>query len=117
MLIYSQIYSGFFTPAREVVARTGILSGGHARRVSRPESRLGRFFDAKNIALRFDSQAEATQVAFSLSNFLGKIGQDWNRTSDTRIFSPLLYHLSYLAIGKMSQDSWLLAILAMKRNF
>ena len=22
-------------------------------------------------------------------------GIDWNRTSDTRIFSPLLYHLSY----------------------
>ena len=26
---------------------------------------------------------------------LGKGGIDWNRTSDTRIFSPLLYHLSY----------------------
>lgn len=25
-------------------------------------------------------------------------GQNWSRTSDTRIFSPLLYHLSYLAI-------------------
>ena len=25
-------------------------------------------------------------------------GIDWNRTSDTRIFSPLLYHLSYDAI-------------------
>ncbi len=24
-------------------------------------------------------------------------GQNWNRTSDTRIFSPLLYRLSYLA--------------------
>ncbi len=27
-------------------------------------------------------------------------GQNWNRTSDTRIFSPLLYHLSYLAKRK-----------------
>gem|GEM_PF-5303670 len=26
-----------------------------------------------------------------------KCGQNWNRTSDTRIFSPLLYQLSYLA--------------------
>jgi hypothetical protein len=25
-------------------------------------------------------------------------GIDWNRTSDTRIFSPLLYHLSYDAV-------------------
>ena len=25
-------------------------------------------------------------------------GQGWNRTSDTRIFSPLLYQLSYLAL-------------------
>ncbi len=27
-------------------------------------------------------------------------GIDWNRTSDTRIFSPLLYHLSYDAISE-----------------
>jgi hypothetical protein len=26
-------------------------------------------------------------------------GQEWNRTTDTRIFSPLLYQLSYLATG------------------
>ena len=25
-------------------------------------------------------------------------GQEWNRTTDTRIFSPLLYQLSYLAV-------------------
>ena len=44
-------------------------------------------------------QTKAKQVAFFLSNFFWtkKIGQDWNRTSDTRIFSPLLYRLSYLA--------------------
>ncbi len=29
-----------------------------------------------------------------------KNGQNWNRTSDTRIFSPLLYRLSYLAEKK-----------------
>jgi hypothetical protein len=28
---------------------------------------------------------------------LKESGQNWNRTSDTRIFSPLLYRLSYLA--------------------
>jgi hypothetical protein len=27
-------------------------------------------------------------------------GQKWNRTTDTGIFSPLLYQLSYLAIEK-----------------
>ena len=26
-------------------------------------------------------------------------GQRWNRTTDTRIFSPLLYQLSYLAVS------------------
>ena len=26
-------------------------------------------------------------------------GQGWNRTSDTGIFSPLLYRLSYLAVS------------------
>ena len=29
-------------------------------------------------------------------------GQGWNRTTDTRIFSPLLYRLSYLAPGRRS---------------
>ena len=27
-------------------------------------------------------------------------GQGWNRTTDTRIFSPLLYQLSYLAFER-----------------
>ena len=27
-------------------------------------------------------------------------GLDWNRTSDTRIFNPLLYQLSYRALEK-----------------
>ena len=32
-------------------------------------------------------------------------GQRWNRTTDTRIFSPLLYRLSYLAnIFKVSRE-------------
>jgi hypothetical protein len=32
---------------------------------------------------------------FSFSSYFG--GLDWNRTSDTRIFNPLLYQLSYRA--------------------
>ena len=28
-------------------------------------------------------------------------GQRWNRTTDTRIFSPLLYRLSYLALREI----------------
>jgi hypothetical protein len=52
-------------------------------------------------AWRFTSIPDESQaVGFLLSNFLEKIGQNWNRTSDTRIFSPLLYRLSYLAIEK-----------------
>ena len=31
-------------------------------------------------------------------NFCLSGGQGWNRTTDTRIFSPLLYQLSYLAM-------------------
>ena len=27
-------------------------------------------------------------------------GQEWNRTTDTRIFNPRLYRLSYLAIAR-----------------
>ena len=39
--------------------------------------------------------SEVLIVIFSLS------GQNWNRTSDTGIFSPLLYLLSYLTIHKI----------------
>ena len=42
---------------------------------------------------------KAKQLAFlSGKIFWQKFGQNWNRTSDTRIFSPLLYRLSYLAL-------------------
>ena len=74
------------------MARTGILSGELLAR-RRPESRF-----AACRPLHFDSQTEAKQLAFFRPIFLGKkYGQNWNRTSDTRIFSPLLYRLSYLA--------------------
>ena len=33
-----------------------------------------------------------------LSHFRKNGGSNWNRTSDTRIFSPLLYRLSYLGL-------------------
>ena len=32
-------------------------------------------------------------------------GSDWNRTNDTRIFSPLLYRLSYRAINGGSNET------------
>jgi hypothetical protein len=50
-------------------------------------------------ALRLRFQMEANTLASFLANY-EIIGQNWNRTSDTRIFSPLLYRLSYLAIEK-----------------
>jgi hypothetical protein len=42
---------------------------------------------------------KAKQLAFLSTHIFStkKYGQNWNRTSDTRIFSPLLYQLSYLA--------------------
>ena len=40
-------------------------------------------------------------------NVLKDGGQGRNRTNDTRIFSPLLYQLSYLAMGRAS-GGWLL---------
>ena len=39
---------------------------------------------------RFDSAANGVEVSSG--------GQGRNRTTDTRIFSPLLYQLSYLAV-------------------
>ena len=40
-----------------------------------------------------------------LDNFYAlKNAQSRNRTSDTRIFSPLLYHLSYLSMGTEAQS-------------
>ncbi len=61
-------------------------------KLSRPSSRFARC-----IALHFDSRQKPRRWLFFWQNFLRKFGQNWNRTSDTRIFSPLLYRLSYLA--------------------
>ena len=54
-------------------------------------------------------------------------GQGWNRTTDTRIFSPLLYRLSYLAIigashyriftSKRITFYYLLKLIAIKKYF
>lgn len=52
-------------------------------------------------SLRFRTKAKL--LAFSLVKFFKqKFGQSRNRTGDTRIFSPLLYRLSYLAKSKES---------------
>ncbi len=50
-------------------------------------------------ACGFTSIPDKSQaVGFFSGEISAKFGQNWNRTSDTRIFSPLLYHLSYLAL-------------------
>src|SRR5918994_1202227 len=41
--------------------------------------------------------ADLNSSCNALTNQRGKCGQGQNRTADTRIFSPLLYRLSYLA--------------------
>ena len=38
-------------------------------------------------------------MSFSTNTLILNGGQGRNRTTDTRIFSPLLYQLSYLAAG------------------
>jgi hypothetical protein len=40
---------------------------------------------------------ESHACGFLSGQIVEQFGQNWNRTSDTRIFSPLLYRLSYLA--------------------
>jgi hypothetical protein len=36
----------------------------------------------------------------------GKGAEDWNRTSDTSIFSAVLYRLSYLGMRGRGQAEW-----------
>jgi hypothetical protein len=50
----------------------------------------------KAASLRFQTKA-TPWLSFWPIFSSKKYGQNWNRTSDTRIFSPLLYRLSYLA--------------------
>ena len=49
-----------------------------------------------------------------LSKIIG--GQGQNRTADTRIFSPLLYQLSYLALGKCADYSVAPAFVSVRRE-
>ena len=44
----------------------------------------------------------APQISYRLALSYG--GQGRNRTTDTRIFSPLLYQLSYLAVLQEGAD-------------
>lgn len=39
----------------------------------------------------------------SLEIFQGLCGDEWTRTTDSRIFSPMLYHLSYITPFKVMQ--------------
>ena len=49
-------------------------------------------------------------------NFKDSGGQGQNRTADTRIFSPLLYQLSYLALGKCADYSVAPALANVRRE-
>ena len=55
-------------------------------------------------SLRVNETMENLITWLAMRSFVSKTnkakhgGQTWNRTRDTRIFSPLLYRLSYLAM-------------------
>ena len=54
--------------------------------------------------VRKNHYASTTPFYFSVDCVEAKLftgGQSGNRTCDTRIFSPLLYQLSYLAFGRV----------------
>ena len=57
--------------------------------------------DLVRLVYHFSKNIQNAKKLLILLNFDG--GQRWNRTTDTRIFSPLLYRLSYLA-GGMRRD-------------
>src|SRR5262249_32905863 len=68
------------------------------RATSRPVLRAWEFPFLRNREIPFDSRRKPNcWLAFWSKFFEENFGQNWNRTSDTRIFSPLLYRLSYLA--------------------
>ena len=41
-------------------------------------------------------------IDYQAETYLGSGAQRWNRTTDTRIFSPLLYRLSYLGLKSVA---------------
>jgi hypothetical protein len=58
-------------------------------------ARMASEASPSNVVLRYWSQIRKRPIKGA---FLVSGGQGRNRTTDTRIFSPLLYQLSYLAI-------------------
>ena len=48
----------------------------------------------------YDSPDEKKTAVLQSNTAVEFGGLDWNRTSDTRIFNPLLYQLSYRALRK-----------------
>jgi hypothetical protein len=84
-------------------SRTGILS---RRRAYGALSFEPAYAPALAWRSSFDSRRKPYHGFLSVHFFNKKNGQNWNRTSDTRIFSPLLYRLSYLAIkGRKNRRS------------
>ena len=98
-----------------------VVSEAHSRwnRVSRDWGGVSLFGCAKiNLflcfghVLRMQAQTQYTQTRSPAKPLKKRLprrkplsesgGQNWNRTSDTRIFSPPLYQLSYLAVNYYS---------------
>src|SRR5262245_40968352 len=93
-------------PAGEI--ELGAVAGGEDRRFTREGTlqlgeRIPQALDVKHHALAHRERRGVVIQAkrderHNLRIILGSGGQGRNRTSDTRIFSPLLYQLSYLAV-------------------
>ena len=59
----------------------------------------------------YDSPDEKKTAVLQSNTAVEFGGLDWNRTSDTRIFNPLLYQLSYRAKQKRNYSIWKKAFL------
>ncbi len=68
-----------------------------ADQLTEPEAVQGRLFPSQVLCSPGGSVASSTGIVVYNHQLKGDGGQGQNRTADTRIFSPLLYRLSYLA--------------------
>ena len=80
---------------------SGILAPLPAPIRASHDPKLG--FHASETQDRPVATPRASIHACQLGSLAGSGGQGRNRTTDTRIFSPLLYRLSYLAFGTRSR--------------
>ncbi len=62
-------------------------------------SNIERISHIMLLLIDFSGYNNITPESVDAFTYMQKIGaKDWDRTSDTRIFNPLLYHLSYIGI-------------------